>query len=150
MSAKKAKGKFEKLSPTPGGPYSLWKQRRTEKIPKDSNVFLYNLVDMYGSEEIKNLSEVSIGDYTLGKGTLFSLNVNVGRSIPRVEDGLKPVERRALYVMYEKGYYGKNSVKVSTVVGDMIAMVYPHGDQAPSETIYRMGRHRTMMIPYVQ
>lgn len=144
---------FLRLKPKPRGPYAQWLEERRNslfKIPKDSDVFLYNMVDIYGSDNIMNGSVIEIGDYSFNKGIIHAANMNVGRSIPWCEDGLKSVERRVLYVMHKRGYYGRKTAKVASVVGAMIEMVYPHGDAAPASTIFRLGRHRSMMLPYVQ
>lgn len=144
---------FLRLKPKVNGPFAKWlAERKTTlfKVPKDSDVFLYNMVDIYGSDNIIDGSVIDIGDYSFNKGIIHAANMNVGRSIPWCEDGLKSVERRALYVMYKKGYYGRKTAKVASVVGAMIEMVYPHGDASPAATIFRLGRHRSMMLPYVQ
>lgn len=94
-------------------------------------------------------TDVDIGEYVLENGIIHAMNMNVGRAIPRIEDGLKSVERRVLYTMFRNGW--KPNVprtKVDTVVGAMIATVYPHGDQA-CDTIYRLGRPTSTMIPYI-
>ncbi|MCM1230227.1 MAG: hypothetical protein NC489_08840 [Ruminococcus flavefaciens] len=154
MAKNKAKEKvseFTELIPIAGGPYDRWlRERQATRLPKDSDDFLTTLVDIYGSEDIVNMSEVPIGDYCYNKGLLFSMNMNVGRSIPWIEDGLKSVERRVLYIAFKKGLLGNKSTKVSSLVGSMIELVYPHGDQAAADTIYRLGRSKTMMIPYIQ
>lgn len=142
---------FTELIPIPGGPYDRWKrEREATRIPKDSDDYLSRVVDIDGSDDIANMSEVPIGDYCYNKGILFAMNANVGRSIPWIEDGLKSVERRALYVAFMKGLYGNKSTKVSSLVGSMIEKVYPHGDAAAADTICRLGRSKTMMIPYIQ
>lgn len=142
---------FLVLKPVPGGPYDTFMMRRQlMDIPKDSNVYLSTLVDIHGSEDIVNGSEVALGDYVYNKGLIYSMNMNVGRAIPWIEDGLKSVERRALFTMWRNGYYGKKSTKVESVVGSMIEKVYPHGDRAAADTIYRLGRENSMMIPYVR
>ena len=139
------------LIPIPGGPYDRWKREmEATRLPKDSNEFLNTLVDVYGSDNIVNMSEVPIGEYCYNNGLLFAMNVNVGRSIPWVEDGLKSVERRVIYTAWKKGLYGSKSTKVSSLVGSMIETVYPHGDQSAADTIYRLGRTKAMMIPYIQ
>lgn len=147
------KNKQFELIPIPGGPYDEFIRKRktgSAKLPKDSYTYLTTLVDIHGSDNIENLSEVGIGDYSYNKGIIHALNMNVGRNIPWIEDGLKSVERRALYTMFVGGYYGKKSTKVASIVGAMIEKYYPHGDRAPADTIYRVGRSKTMMIPYVQ
>jgi len=144
---------FLRLKPKVNGPFMKYlEERRTTlfKIPKDSDVFLYNMVDIYGSDNIVDGSIIEIGDYSFNKGIIHAANMNVGRSIPWCEDGLKSVERRVLYVMHKKGYYGRKTAKVASVVGAMIEMVYPHGDASPASTIFRLGRHRSTMLPYIQ
>lgn len=141
------------LKPIPGGLFDQYVQKihsSLDKLPKDSNTYLYNLVDIYGSDNIVNMSEVGIGEYAFNKGIIHAMNMNVGRNIPWIEDGLKSVERRVLFIMWRDGLWGKKSTKVSSIVGNMINYVYPHGDQAPAETIFRLGRSKSMMIPYIQ
>ncbi|MCM1441102.1 MAG: hypothetical protein NC131_18150, partial [Roseburia sp.] len=147
------KDKPIELIPIPGGPYDEFiRKRRTgsAKIPKDSYTYLTTLLDINGSDNIENLSEVGIGDYSYNKGIVHAMNMNVGRNVPWIEDGLKSVERRVLYTMYIGGFYGKKSTKVASIVGAMIEKFYPHGDRAPADTIYRLGRTKTMMLPYIQ
>lgn len=154
MSKKnKNSGEFLSLKPIPGGPFDAYlrkKKTATEKLPKDSNVYLYDMVDIYGSDEIVNMSEIGIGDYAYGKGIIHAMNMNVGRNIPWIEDGLKSVERRVLFIMWRDKLWGKRNTKVASIVGNMINLVYPHGDQAPADTIFRLGRSKSMMLPYIQ
>ena len=90
-----------------------------------------------------------IGDYVMENGILHAMNMNVGRSIMLIEDGLKSVERRVLITMYNSGLKPTSPrIKVSGVVGNMMSTIYPHGDQA-SETIFRLGRESAMMFPYI-
>lgn len=139
---------FHRLTPKPGGRYDRFQKLFTGiKLPKDSDKFLYDLVDTYGAKEVVNLMEVDIGNYVYSKGINHALNINVGRSIPWIQDGLKSGERRVLYTMWQMGLYGGKHVKVAVVVGRMIETVYPHGDQAPAEIVYRLGRNKTNMIP---
>ena len=141
---------FHRLDPKPGGRYDRFRKLFTGiKLPKDSNKFLYDLVDTYGAKEVINMMDVDIGDYVYQKGINHALNVNIGRSIPWIEDGLKSGERRALYTMWKMKLYDGKMVKVAVVVGRMIETVYPHGDQAPADIIYRLGRDKAIMIPYM-
>lgn len=147
------KDKPFELIPIPGGPYDEFIRRRktkTVQIPKNSYEYMSLLTDINGSDNIENMSVVGIGDYSYNKGIIHAINMNVGRSIPWIEDGLKSVERRALYTMFVGGYYGRKSTKVASIVGAMIEKYYPHGDRAPADTIYRLGRSKTMMLPCVQ
>lgn len=143
---------FLKLRYVPGGRMDRFRRKRQfkeAKIPKDPNEFIDSFVDNYGVGKVMNMDTINIGDYVYDRGLNHSLNVNVGRNIPWIEDGLKSVERRALYIMYRaKLYHGKFD-KVAGVTGDMLKYVHPHGDQSAADTIYRLGRKRTMMIPYI-
>lgn len=146
--------KFLILHAVPGGRFDNFLKKRQCKevkklIPKDPNDYVDAFVDNYGVDKVMNMDILNIGDYVYDRGLNHSLNVNVGRNIPWIEDGLKSVERRALYIMYRaKLYHGKFD-KVAGVTGDMLKYVHPHGDQSAADTIYRLGRKRTMMIPYI-
>lgn len=107
-------------------------------------------VDELAKNSDGRIIPVGVGDYVLENGILHAANMNVGRSLPLIEDGMKSVERRVLYTMFSTGLKStSNRAKVSSVVGNMIATVYPHGDQAAADTIYRLGRKSAMMFPYV-
>ncbi len=71
----------------------------------------------------------------------YSLSVNVGRAIPDVRDGLKPVHRRILYAMRELGLTKSHSYsKCAKVVGAVIGNYHPHGDQAAYDTLVRLAQ----------
>ncbi|MBI3546199.1 MAG: DNA gyrase subunit A [Gammaproteobacteria bacterium] len=71
----------------------------------------------------------------------YAMSVIVGRALPDVRDGLKPVHRRALYAMHELGNdYNKAYKKSARVVGDVIGKYHPHGDTAVYDTIVRMAQ----------
>ena len=71
----------------------------------------------------------------------YAMSVIVGRALPDVRDGLKPVHRRVLYAMYEMGNdWNKAYKKSARVVGDVIGKYHPHGDTAVYDTIVRMGQ----------
>ncbi|RLB86489.1 MAG: DNA gyrase subunit A [Deltaproteobacteria bacterium] len=80
----------------------------------------------------------------------YSMSVIVGRALPDVRDGLKPVHRRVLYSMYElKNTYNRPFKKSARVVGDVIGKYHPHGDAAVYDTIVRMAQDFTMRYPLV-
>ena len=80
----------------------------------------------------------------------YSMSVIVGRALPDVRDGLKPVHRRCLYAMHELGNtYNTKHVKSAKVVGDVIGKYHPHGDSAVYETIVRMAQDFSLRIPLV-
>ena len=71
----------------------------------------------------------------------YAMSVIVGRALPDVRDGLKPVHRRILYGMYESGTTpNKPYKKAARVVGDVMGRYHPHGDSAIYDTIVRMAQ----------
>ena len=96
------------------------------------------------TEEIKIEDEMS-RDYIE-----YSMSVIVGRALPDVRDGLKPVHRRCLYSMHKLGVpFGSKHVKSARVVGDVIGKYHPHGDYAVYETIVRMAQPFSLRQPLV-
>lgn len=81
----------------------------------------------------------------------YSEHVILERAIPRVEDGLKPVQRRVLYVMYEQGLTpDKPFRKSANIVGETMAKYHPHGDSSIYETMVRMAQDFNMRTPLVE
>ena len=75
----------------------------------------------------------------------YAMSVIVGRALPDVRDGLKPVHRRALFAMRELGnYYNRPYLKSARIVGDIIGKYHPHGDQAAYDTVVRMAQDFSM------
>jgi DNA gyrase subunit A len=71
----------------------------------------------------------------------YAMSVIVGRALPDVRDGLKPVHRRVLYAMHELGnHYNRPYKKSARIVGDVIGKFHPHGDQAVYDTLVRMAQ----------
>ncbi|WP_029896502.1 DNA gyrase subunit A [Desulfohalovibrio reitneri] len=80
----------------------------------------------------------------------YSLSVIIGRAIPDVRDGLKPVHRRILYAMHELGNtYNRPYKKSARVVGDVIGKYHPHGDSAVYDALVRMAQDFSMRDPLV-
>src|SRR5690349_11354710 len=80
----------------------------------------------------------------------YAMSVIIGRALPDVRDGLKPVHRRVLYAMYDMGNTWNTSYKKSArVVGDVIGKYHPHGDSAVYDTIVRMAQDFSMRYPLV-
>jgi len=80
----------------------------------------------------------------------YAMSVIIGRAIPDVRDGLKPVHRRILYSMYEMGNrYNKPYKKSARIVGDIIGKYHPHGDVAVYDTLVRMAQDFSMRYPLV-
>ncbi len=80
----------------------------------------------------------------------YAMSVIIGRALPDVRDGLKPVHRRVLYAMHElKNNYNGPYKKSARVVGDCIGKYHPHGDQAVYDTLVRMAQDFSMRYPLV-
>ncbi|BAU48629.1 DNA gyrase subunit A [Sulfurifustis variabilis] len=80
----------------------------------------------------------------------YAMSVIVGRALPDVRDGLKPVHRRVLYAMRELGNdYNKPYKKSARVVGDVIGKYHPHGDTAVYDTIVRLAQDFSMRYPLI-
>ena len=80
----------------------------------------------------------------------YAMSVIVGRALPDVRDGLKPVQRRILYAMYELGNeYGKPYKKSARIVGDVIGKFHPHGDTAVYDALVRMVQEFSLRYPLV-
>ncbi len=80
----------------------------------------------------------------------YAMSVIIGRALPDVRDGLKPVHRRTLFSMTEQGNdYNKPYRKSARVVGDVIGKYHPHGETAVYDTIVRMAQHFSMRYPLV-
>ncbi|HYD09721.1 MAG TPA: DNA gyrase subunit A [Acidimicrobiales bacterium] len=81
----------------------------------------------------------------------YAMSVIVGRALPDVRDGLKPVHNRVLYAMYDGGYRpDRQFSKCSRVVGDVMGKYHPHGDVAIYDALVRLVQDWTMRYPLVQ
>ncbi len=80
----------------------------------------------------------------------YAMSVIVGRALPDVRDGLKPVHRRVIYAMYDGGYRpDKQFSKCSRVVGDVMGQYHPHGDSAIYDTLVRLVQDWNLRYPLV-
>jgi DNA gyrase subunit A len=80
----------------------------------------------------------------------YAMSVIVGRALPEVRDGLKPVHRRVLYAMYDGGYRpDRGYSKCSRVVGDVMGQYHPHGDSAIYDTLVRLAQPWSLRYPLV-
>ena len=80
----------------------------------------------------------------------YAMSVIVGRALPDVRDGLKPVHRRILYTMYEDGLtYDKKFRKAATTVGDVLGRYHPHGDSAVYDTLVRLAQDFSLRYPLI-
>ncbi len=80
----------------------------------------------------------------------YAMSVIVGRALPDVRDGLKPVHRRVLYAMYEaNNVWNRPYVKCARVVGDVLGKYHPHGDSATYEALVRMVQDFSLRYPLI-
>jgi DNA gyrase subunit A len=80
----------------------------------------------------------------------YAMSVIVGRALPDVRDGLKPVHRKILYAMYDAGFRpDRGYVKCARIVGDVMGNYHPHGDSAIYDTLVRMAQPWSLRYPLI-
>ena len=95
-------------------------------------------------------SQIKLDDEMRHSYIEYAMSVIVGRALPDVRDGLKPVHRRVLYSMHElNNGYNKAYKKSARIVGDVIGKCHPHGDTAVYDTIVRLAQPFSMRYPLV-
>src|ERR1700716_1896710 len=100
--------------------------------------------------ETTERQHISIEDEMRRSYLDYAMSVIIGRALPDVRDGLKPVHRRVLWAMHELGNtYNKAYKKSARVVGDVIGKYHPHGDTAVYDTIVRMAQDFSMRYPLI-
>ncbi|MCE5307597.1 MAG: DNA gyrase subunit A [Acidobacteriales bacterium] len=103
-----------------------------------------------GGEGGKNLIPVNIEDEMRRSYLDYAMSVIIGRALPDVRDGLKPVHRRILYAMSESGlFYNKSTRKCAKVVGEVLGKYHPHGDTAVYDALVRMAQSFSMRYPLI-
>lgn len=94
--------------------------------------------------------EINIEDEMRRSYLDYAMSVIIGRALPDVRDGLKPVHRRILYSMNEKGLVpGKPYKKSANVVGDVLGAYHPHGDSAVYDSMVRMAQDFSLRYPLI-
>lgn len=102
-------------------------------------------VDLFG-----NIKQRDIGEEMKKSYIDYSMSVIVGRALPDVRDGLKPVHRRILYGMHEMGVkYNKPFKKSARIVGDVLGKYHPHGDSAVYDSLVRMVQDFSLREPLI-
>jgi DNA gyrase subunit A len=97
-----------------------------------------------------NIAQVNIEDEMKKSYLEYSMSVIVGRALPDIRDGLKPVHRRVLFGMHDlRNYYNRAYKKSARVVGDVIGKYHPHGDAAVYDTIVRMAQDFSLRYPLI-
>ena len=96
------------------------------------------------------IDRVSIEDEMHASYLGYAMSVIVGRALPDIRDGLKPVHRRCLFAMDQmNNHYNRPYVKCARVSGEVVGKYHPHGDQASYETIVRLAQDWNMRYPLV-
>ena len=102
------------------------------------------------SDSEQNIGNVNIEDELRKSYLDYAMSVIVGRALPDVRDGLKPVHRRVLFAMNElNNAFNRPYMKSARIVGDVIGKYHPHGDTAAYDTIVRMAQNFNMRYPLV-
>src|SRR5438874_6399931 len=103
-----------------------------------------------GSPGAANVQPINIEDEMRRSYLDYSMSVIIGRALPDVRDGLKPVHRRLLYHMYDMGLlHNRKHVKCSQVVGECMGRFHPHGDAALYDALVRMAQPFSLRYPLV-
>ncbi len=101
-------------------------------------------------EDKSNIYAVNIEEEMKKSYIDYAMSVIIGRALPDVRDGLKPVHRRILYAMYEKGMTSDKPYKKSArIVGDVLGQYHPHGDSSVYDALVRMAQDFSIRYPFV-
>src|SRR6476661_1843179 len=107
-------------------------------------------MDSNNNAPVKGVTNVDINKEMREAYLQYSMSVIVGRALPDVRDGLKPVHRRVLFAQHElSNTHDKPYKKSARVVGDVIGKYHPHGDVAVYETMVRMAQDFSMRYPLI-
>src|SRR5215471_1323089 len=109
------------------------------------------MAETNGNEPIRNEpSLLNIEDDMRQSYLDYAMSVNIGRALPVVRDGLKPVHRRILYAMFRMGLLpNRRYTKCAGVVGEVLARYHPHGDMAVYDALARMAQPFSMRYPLI-
>lgn len=98
----------------------------------------------------KGVSTIDINEEMKSSYLEYAMSVIVGRALPDVRDGLKPVHRRILYSMYDSGYTATRPYKkCARIVGDVLGRYHPHGDTAVYDSLVRMAQDFSLRYPFI-
>src|ERR687888_1246966 len=97
-----------------------------------------------------NIVPINVEDEMRRSYLDYSMSVIIGRALPDVRDGLKPVHRRILYAMHDlANYHNRPYKKSARVVGDVIGKYHPHGDSAVYDAMVRLAQTWSMRYPLI-
>ncbi|NLT31794.1 MAG: DNA gyrase subunit A [Propionibacterium sp.] len=131
------------MTDIPQDPTSAEDQAPDEQVQADEQG-----LDM--GERSERTQEIDLNDEIQNAYLDYAMSVIVGRALPDVRDGLKPVHRRVLYAMFDGGYRpDRGWNKCSRVVGEVMGLYHPHGDSAIYDTLVRLAQPWVMKAPLV-
>ncbi|MGC1341947.1 MAG: DNA gyrase subunit A [Candidatus Binataceae bacterium] len=109
------------------------------------------MAETNGNEPIRNEpSLLNIEDDMKQSYLDYAMSVNIGRALPVIRDGLKPVHRRILYAMFRAGLLSnRRYIKCAAVVGDVLGRYHPHGDMSVYDALARMAQPFSMRYPLI-
>ncbi|MGH2447259.1 MAG: DNA gyrase subunit A, partial [Chloroflexota bacterium] len=103
-----------------------------------------------GGSGNKNLLPINIEEEMRRSYLDYAMSVIIGRALPDIRDGLKPVHRRILYAMFREGLLAnKKYSKCAGVVGEVLKKYHPHGDVAVYDALVRMAQDFTLRYPLI-
>jgi DNA gyrase subunit A len=103
-----------------------------------------------GGGDSKNIIHINIEDEMKRSYLDYSMSVIVGRALPDIRDGLKPVHRRILYGLHEMGlHFNRPTRKCAKIVGEVLGKFHPHGDAPVYDSLVRMAQHFSLRYPLI-
>ena len=124
----------------PGAPVGhLGPDGTTEVTATEAGDRTVTLVDPLDESEVDRISQIDLNQEMQRSYLDYAMSVIVGRALPDVRDGLKPVHRRIVYAMFDGGYRPDRSFsKCAKVVGEVMGNYHPHGDFAIYDAMVRL------------
>jgi DNA gyrase subunit A len=103
-----------------------------------------------GGDGNKNLIPINIEDEMRRSYLDYAMSVIIGRALPDIRDGLKPVHRRTLYGMHEMGLtFNRPTRKCAKIVGEVLGKYHPHGEGAVYDALVRMAQPFSLRYPLI-
>ena len=101
-------------------------------------------------DQIKHIVPIKIEEEMRSSFLDYSMSVIVSRALPDARDGLKPVQRRILYAMYQlRNFHNRPYLKCARIVGDVLGRFHPHGDSSVYEAMVRLAQDFSLRYPLV-
>lgn len=137
-------------SALPGAPVGPTPEGATEVSAAEAEARTVTLVDPLDEGEGDRVTQVDLNQEMQRSYLDYAMSVIVGRALPDVRDGMKPVHRRIVYAMYDGGYRPDRSFsKCAKVVGEVMGNYHPHGDSAIYDAMVRLVQPWSMRYPLI-